>query len=43
MQKLSGIYSLTTKNTAYYIEVGTGKKAQPEFFSKTTADLTDDK
>ena len=43
MQKLSGIYSLMTKNTAYHIEVGTGKPAQPEIFSKTTADLTDDK
>jgi hypothetical protein len=42
MQKLSGIYSLTTKKTAYHIEVGAGKQEQPEFISKTTADLADD-
>jgi hypothetical protein len=42
MQKLSGIYSLTRKKTAYHIEVGAGKQAQPEFISKTTADLADD-
>jgi hypothetical protein len=44
MQKLSGIYSLTTKKTAYHIEVGTNKPvAYPEFVSKTTADFTQDK
>jgi hypothetical protein len=44
MQKLSGIYSLTTKKTAYHIEVGTNKPAAyPEFVSKSTADFTQDK
>ena len=43
MQKLSGIYTLTTKKKAYYIEVRTDKPAHPEFVSRTTSDYTEHK
>ncbi len=43
MQKLSGIYTLTTKKTAYHIEVGTSNPAQPELVSRPTTDFNQNK